>query len=83
MLFALENLHIVVVEAWDKRGTSNTVQYSKVQSGYCCAVQLSAFSVMKMIFVSVLHSAQVERFGASCMRGFFLEIGFMNQNISY
>ena len=38
------------------------IQYSAVQTGYCCAVQLSKFqfSVMKMILVSVLLFAQVK-----------------------
>ena len=59
------------------------MQYSTVQRGYCCAVQLSAFkfSVMTMILVSVLLSAQVKTFSAYRMRDFFLEIGFMKQYI--
>ena len=61
------------------------IQYSTVQSGYCCAVQLSAFkfSVMTMILVSVLLSAQVKTLSAYRMRWFFLQIGFMKQYIFY
>ena len=57
----------------------NTVQYSTVQRGYCCAVQLSAFlfSLRKMILMSVLLSAQVERLSASRMQECFLEIGYL------
>ena len=36
---------------------------------------------MKMILMSVLLSAQVERLSASRMQEFFLEIGFMKQHI--
>ena len=49
------------------------IQYSTVQSGYCCTVQLSAlkFSVKTMILVSVLLSAQVKTLSAYRMRWFF------------
>ena len=63
----------------------NTVQYSTVQRGDCCAVQLSAFlfSPMKMILMSVLLSAQVERLSASRMQECFLEIGCVKQHIFF
>ena len=48
----------------------NTLPYSTVQHGYYCVVELSAFqfSLMKMILMSVLLSAQVERLSTSRMR---------------
>ena len=63
----------------------NTVQYSTVQRGYCCAVELSAFlfSLMKMILLLVLLSEQVKTLSASRMREFFLEIGVSKQHICY
>ena len=64
---------------------SNTVQYSTMQRGYCCAVQLSAFqfSLRKRNLVSVLLSAKGQEIKRLQYAGFFLEIGVMKQHIFY